>query len=158
MRAACSGTWVGLLLWGHVPKMGAGCYPAALPTLSQFQPLLSHFSSLPGPFSLLPNLKPGPYFLQATGCPPSLKTTIMRSCCLFDIETQVRAEGRGRRWGLTRGCPHHSRSGCWLVPREQAGRRNAPIPQGQIPIPPPAPGPHVQSLVGISPSHPTHNK
>lgn len=135
---------------GHVPRPGAGYCPAALPTPSHIQPLFSHLSFLPGSTSLLPNLRPGPHFLQATGCPQSLETSIMRNCCLFDRKTQVGAESRGWKCSLTSGCPHYSRSGCWLVPREKAGRRNAPIPQGQIPVPLPAPGPHVQSLVGIS--------
>lgn len=42
-----------------------------------------------------------------------------------------------------------------LRKEKQVGRKNTPIPQGQIPVPPPDSGPHVQSLVGISLPCPT---
>lgn len=64
---------MGLLIWRHVPRPGAGSCPAAFPTPSQVQPLLSHLSFLPGSTSLLPNLRPGPHFLQAKAVPSPLR-------------------------------------------------------------------------------------
>lgn len=140
-----------LLLWGPVPWPGAGCCPAALPTPSGVQPLLPYCPSLPSRSHLLPNLTPGLPFLPTTGCPQALGTSVVRSCCLFDKETQMGAEGRGRRWDLAQGCPYRSKSDCLADAEGTVGQEQRTHSSGtEIPVPPPTPGPHVQSLVGIS--------
>ena len=88
-------------------------------------------------------------FLQITGWPCPLRLELRRDCYSFDKETQAGIEGRGRRQSPAWGCSHYK--GLLLVSRE-AGRRNVPMSQGQVPVPPPNSSPTNPEPNGKSPT------